>query len=362
MTDRLIILGVSLDSVNGKIRLTVQGIRPESFIASSSNVAPSSENKSAFTLLSADADSVQEAIEQIDQLTPRFLYFGHNAVFFIGEDLAKKGIMPYLDFFARNQWGQESAWIVIAKGESGQKLLETTNLLVKYPSLGLEEMVRKHETGIPTLFKFLLNYHATSDCQVLADAMDWLNTPAPPGYQIHQLLLSTSAIFHKDKLIGYLDDPDSQSYDWLKNGFVNARFSFNQTPDPSSPLVGVMLSGEPASFQVTKTPNLGIKITVNCDFFLTETSSVKVSNQKEIRELQNRLDEALTQRFDQLLTHLQAKKVDVFNIAEHIHAYQNQTWQEIKGQWPDIYSQMPKEIIVNTHYRNSSVMVKYPGF
>ncbi|MDQ7095198.1 Ger(x)C family spore germination protein [Desulfosporosinus sp. PR] len=362
LTDRLIVLGISLDSVNGKIRLTLQGILPESFISSTSTPSsPTGGDQSTFSLLSADGNSVQDAIQKIDKITPRFLYFGHNAVFFIGEDLAKKGLMPYLDFFARNQWGQESAWIIIAKGGTGQKLLTTTNLLVRYPAMGLEELVRKHQTQIPTLFKFLLNYHSDSGSQILVNAIDLKNTDAPAGFQIDQLLLGTSALFQKDKLTGYLDDLDGQTYEWLKNGFQNSRFSFTQVPDPGAPLLSVMLSGDPAVFQVMTSPKLNVRLQVTCDFNVTETSTSHLSSPADIRALENRLDDVLTQRFDQLMTHLQENKADVFNIAEKVHAYHLRSWQEVQDHWPDVYAGLPIEIVVNSHFRNSSAMDKYPG-
>ncbi|WP_407310259.1 Ger(x)C family spore germination protein [Desulfosporosinus sp. SB140] len=362
LTDRLIVLGISLDSVDGKIRLTLQGIHPESFISSMSATSPSiGNNQSTFSLLSADGDSVQEAMQKIDQITPRFLYFGHNAVFFIGEDLAKKGLMPYLDFFARNQWGQESAWIIIAKGGTGQKLLTTSNLLARYPAMGLEEMVRKHQTQFPTFFKFLLNYHGESGSQILVNAIDLKNTSAPSGYQIDQLLLRSSAVFQKDKLTGYLDDLDGQAYDWLKNGLQNSRFTFTQKTDAGAPLLSVVLSGSPAEFHVITSPKLSARLEVTCDFYVTETSTGHLSSPADIKALEDRLDDVLSQRFDQLLNHLQENKADVFDIAEKVHAYHLQTWQEVKDRWPDVYAGLPIEIIVNSHFRNSSVMLKYPG-
>ncbi len=372
LADQLIVLGISLDKVNGQIRLTLQGIRSESSVTSGSGTssgAGSSSNSSStggdtqskFFLLSADGNSVQEALQKIDRLTPRFLYYGHNQVFFIGEDLAKSGIMPYLDLFARDQWSQESSWIIIAEGETGQKLLTTTNLLVKYPSMGLAELVRKHQIQIPTLFHFLLNYHGDSGAQILVSAHGITNATSPPGYRINQLSLHTDALIQGDRLMGYLNNSDAETYDWLKNGFQEASLSFPLSQGQDSPLVGVSLSGEPATFRISDSPELRISLEMICDFTVTENPEGHLNSPADIRELENKLDDFLNQRFEQLFTHLKENKADVFDLAKKVHAYQLPLWQKEQSNWPEVYAELPIDIVVNSHFRNSSIMQKYPG-
>ncbi|CAA7600468.1 germination protein, Ger(x)C family [Acididesulfobacillus acetoxydans] len=363
LTDQLIVLGVGLDKVGDQVRLTIQGIRPEAAISTASSPSGSGGSEQPpFSLVAAKGDSVQEALQKITRRVPRFIYGGHNQVFFIGESLAREGIMPYLDLFARSQWSQEAAWVVIARGGTGQELLTTTNLVAKYPSMGLAETVRAHQVDIPTLFQFLLHYHEDSGAQILVSAAAVKNQTAPPGYQMEQLRLQPNAIFQGDKLKGYLDDSDGEAYAWLKYGFQGTRFSFPVSALPGAPVLGVSLSSAPAEFRILSTPDLGVGVEVNCNFSVTEDIPSPLNSPAAIRALENRLDQTLSQRFSLLFAHLQADQADVFNLAEKVHAYHLALWEKDKGRWPEVYAQLPVEITVNCHFRHSGVMSKYPGF
>ncbi|KLU60761.1 hypothetical protein CEB3_c27340 [Peptococcaceae bacterium CEB3] len=363
LTDQLIVLGIGLDKVGDKVRLTVQGIRPEASISTASSPTGSGgSDQPPFSLLSADGDSVQEALQKITRRVPRFIYGGHNQVFFIGESLAREGIMPYLDLFARSQWSQESAWVVIARDGTGQQLLTTTNLVAKYPSMGLAQTVRAHQVHIPTLFQFLLHYHDNSSCQILVSAAAAKNKTAPSGYQMEQLRLQPNAIFQGDKLVGYLNSSDCEAYAWLEYGFQGTSFSFPVSTVNGAPALGVSLTGAPAQFRVFSTPELGVRVEVDCNFSVTEDIPSPLNSPAAIRELESKLDQVLSQRFSLLFAHLQEDKTDVFNLAEKVHAYHLALWEKDKDRWPELYAKLPVEITVNSHFRHSGVMTKYPGF
>lgn len=366
LTDEFIMLAVSLDKSEQGIRVTLQSIRPELSGAeqTSQNKKPNSDsNQKSFFLLAYEGKSFQEALAGIDSVSPRFIYGGHTQVIFIGEALAQEGILPYLDYFARSHWSQDSTWLVIAKQGTGQALLTASNILVKYPSMWLSEMIRKNEVHIPTLYEFLLKYHGDSSSQVLTSAKVSHNEEAPSDFQIDQLNLQSCSVFRGDKLESYLSEADGETFDWLDHGFHGVQFSLSPAGEHATPGVGTVLQGSPATFSLTQAESgeLKVRLNVKVEFSVVEADYRSLTSDSDISLLEDDISQALSQRIHSLIARLQEQKTDVFDIAEKVHEHKPALWRTLAASWPDTFAQLPVEIKVTSHFRHSSVVNKNPG-
>lgn len=359
LNDQYIVLGIAIDKVGDKVRLTLQGIRPEKINSPNQQSSGGSEQL-PFFILSYDGDSIQEAYRGIDHITPKFVYGGHVQVIYIGEALAREGMMPYLDFFARNRWSLDSSWIIIAKEGTGQKLLTIANSLTRYPSKGLEDLARKRQIHISNLFQFLLNYYGDSGMQVLAFAKPRKEKAAPPDFQLNQFDMQQGALIRGDRLVGYLSDADSETYNWLQDGFNKAHFSLKSTSAAALGLVGLRLKGAPAKIQTVDSDGLTIKVEVQIDFDISENAPA-LQGAKEITALEEKVNQTLSQRIESLFLKLQQENLDVFDMAENVHAHHSQLWQKLKVYWPEVYAHLPIQINVDSHYRSPITMAKSPG-
>lgn len=357
LNDQYIILGFSIDKAGDKIRLSIRTVKGAA-APSMGKKEDSGSEELAFNIFSAEGDSISDAAKGLDHLATRYIYGGHTQVLFIGEELAREGIMPYLDYFIRNRLSRDTSWIVIAKNGKGEDLLTLTDEHIKYPSKTIDDLVRKKTIHVPNLFEFLLNYHGDSMTQALAFDQRGKEKTGPPGFQINQLYIQQGALFREDKLVGYLSDTDSETYNWLQDGFHNVNFDPGIAGDTGD--VGLLLKGNPASIKIMKRDGLSVNIEVNLDFYIMENAP-SLQGPKEIGELEESVDRVLEQRVRSLFTTLQQEKMDVFNIAEKVHAYQNKRWQELKNNWPENYAQLPIQIHVYSHYRNPITMSKSPA-
>lgn len=86
--------------------------------------AEGEETQGKSRLLSAAADSFAEAFLQMQEEQDKLLNLAHSDFFLVGEEAAKRGIAPYLDFVFRSNQIQLTAEVFVVKGMSAAELLQ----------------------------------------------------------------------------------------------------------------------------------------------------------------------------------------------------------------------------------------------
>lgn len=363
LNDEYILLGESIDKVGDHIQITFQLITPERDADGKSSAGQSSsQSGTPFFLVTGEGKSIAEAIKDYHTKLPRFVYAGHLEVVFISEDVAKEGIMPYLDLYARHYWSLDSSWLVITRGPA-RDMLTVQNPLMKYQTMGLQQRVKKQALKISTLSNFLVQYHTDSGMQVLTTAK--IDSPAmPKGYEMEEWMVSNTALFRQDKLVGYLSPQEAECYNYFNQGFQETSFSLKTSPFCPEENLVVALNGKPPVIETTLgDEGLELSVKVKLDFALTEdTCNVKLAGKQDIIALEESVNEELSDRLMEMIKHTQQEQIDVFNIADRLHAMNPELWDEVKDNWPEVYSELPLKIEVDARYRNSRAMSTGPGY
>ena len=98
----------------------------------------------------SEGDTVFEAVRNLMVYSDKKPNFGHTEYILFGETIARKGILPYLDFFSRQNDIRNSAKLYIVKGDTADSLVKRTNTMfqlwvtqyfgkISFPTLPLEK-------------------------------------------------------------------------------------------------------------------------------------------------------------------------------------------------------------------------------
>lgn len=112
--DRAIItaFGIDKSDMDGKITFTLQTIIPSRI---STPMKTSPEMKPSVRVVSKTTDSFADAIREYAKQAERRTYLMQNRIIIIGEDMAKEGLTPAMDFFMRHPDSFQGAWVLICK-------------------------------------------------------------------------------------------------------------------------------------------------------------------------------------------------------------------------------------------------------
>ncbi|MDP4160990.1 MAG: Ger(x)C family spore germination protein, partial [Bacillota bacterium] len=349
LNDEFILLGESVDKVGDHFLITFQVITPEQGSNGKSPSDKSSSNSNApFFLVTGEGKTIAEAIKDYHAKLPRLIYGGHLEVVFISEDAAKDGIMPYLDYYARHFWSIDSSWLIITQG-SARDMLAVQNPMIKYPTIGLEEMVKKHALQITNLNDFLVKYHSDSGMQVLTSAKIESPPKLPKDYEMEGWKVSNTALFNQDRLVGYLSPQDGECYSCFTQGYPRTDFPLKTSPFCPEGKLTVTLMGNPPKIEaIPSDKGLMLSVKVNLEFELAEdTCSVKLAGEQDIKALEESVNENYSKHLREMIEYTQQEKLDVFNVADRLHASHLELWREVKSNWPEVYSDLPLQIEVD---------------
>ena len=169
----------------------------------------------------AEGETVFDAVRNMSTYADRKLNAGHTEFILFGESLARKGILPYLDFISRHPEFRYNAKLYIIKGSTANSLVEkasTSKYFVGDRLARIEEHTGRTSTvGVITLNEALLIF----DEGYLGTFIPCIE-PVPtrasgekPG--TCDMIISSYAIFREDKLHYFTSREESRGINWILN-------------------------------------------------------------------------------------------------------------------------------------------------
>lgn len=142
INDLAIVSSIGIDiNENGEYLVTSQILNPKKENSSGSGSA-SSKASSDIVVYSSTSTSIQNAIRNIVEESPRRLYLAHMELLLISEAVAKQeDILDTLDYFIRDNEGSNNFMLVITKDTTPQEVMEILTPLETNPSKNIKDSI-----------------------------------------------------------------------------------------------------------------------------------------------------------------------------------------------------------------------------
>lgn len=324
-----IVQAIGIDRTEDElINISAQILKP-------SEVKGQAKENTGVWLVTSTGETVFDAIRNASLKTDRKLYFPHNKVILLGEDTAKKGIIPLLDFLGRDHEVRRLSYIFIAKGKA-EDILLGEHEQEKVPGKAIESLAK---TSV------IASHLPKRDLEDLIETLgSKTDSSVVPGIELikkedkdtskNVVALDSTAIFKKDKLIGWFDHTETRGLLWvlseIKSGIIVVKSPEDETKNVSLEIIK-------ASSKIT--PNiedgkLTITVEVQEEGNLAEQmSEVNLSKPDTFQELEKRQTAAIEAEINAAITKAQAWNVDIFKFGEEFHRKYPQEWPELEKNW-----------------------------
>lgn len=279
----------------------------------------------------------------LDSKIPGELDASKAHVVIIGEDLAKKGIHPFIEFFYRNRESYMSSKIVIGKG-TGKEILsvEKEKSPIAFAILQLLEGAES-DTVIPekTTFTVWNNILDPGKDMVLP----YLERVKPDKVQVAGV-----ALFNGDKYTG-------KTLPKEKSSLLLSLMDQLDKNNRMALILGSESNGRSISFatrdlsrnlevQVEKDANITCKINLKMDIeVLIYPQDFK--NEINIKKLNQDLSDELTQKAKEITNTLVKANCDAFGIGRRISSLHPELWKKIN--WDQEYKNVQIEPVVKVN-------------
>jgi spore germination protein KC len=189
-----------------------------------------------------------------------------------------------------------------------------------------------------------------------AAALPWIElNQGQGGNKPSDIRLNGTAVFKKDKMVGYIDDKVTRGVLWVRNEIELPAITIE--PKEAEGAISFILLDSNTKLipKITDgTWEMTIKVVTEDDIVQNGTN-LNVMNPEVVKKLQKQLEKDLENRIQLALDKVQKEiKADIFGFAEVFHRQYPNEWEKVKDHWDEKFPQIEVKI-------DSEVHIKRPG-
>lgn len=346
LNDIAVISGTGIDWKDGSWVVSYQVVMPQVI---SSQSPPT--NAATVNVFSTKAEGLRNAVSKTSLEISRRLYFSHTQIVIIGQEAARKGFGSLLDTYLRNHDSRETVSVYLSKG-SARRMLEQLVPLEKIPASAIQRMTMNEEKNSSTFREMTMH-------QVLMDLLGSVHATAIPGLVVSganenvdrtgqltrtstpaKVRLSDLGLISGDKLIGWINNDESQGVMWLSNHVKKTTISFacaeNREGQKSSSVrithARTKLRPESESGKWIMHVDAkadGTLLEYNCKGDLTEP--------KQVEEVEKLIEGEITAIMEKGWKAVRKYKTDVVGFGGVIHQKYPKQWSKTSDSWSELF-------------------------
>ena len=336
---------VGVDTGNNGIKSTFEIIKPEKTSNGGGDKA-----QTPVTYMQANGRTLIETFRAVPMRFDRKLFVSHTKGFLFSEELARKGLAEHLDMILRDHELRLTMHLVIVKDSSAADVMSIAGGINTIPSSYVEDLVRQykvHSTSVDSkVLDFLKSYHSKGINPIVTVLKKVKKDKVAKGErEEYELSVEGSAVFLKDRLVGFLDGPETKGYNWVVDK-VSSGIVTVPTPDSNgSTSVEILKSGSKNEVEINGT-NIKIKVKINMVGMLDEqTSNIKITDPTVIETLEYATSQAIKQEVENTLLKVQKEyRSDVFGFGQLVHRKYPHEWKNMQDNWDELFSQATIEV------------------
>lgn len=279
-------------------------------------------------VLSTTGTAIAQMNKSFELRNWRPLFFGHTKVVIIGEEVAREGIWPFLDFFERNPKTDRRLKLFIANGEA-REILQTKNPREPLASVYLNRLTELESLTARTITQ---NYQDS-----INRLEDNGNTILPRVRSTEtEFTIGGGAIIKDWKLIGWLGENEAFAAQFLFDEVTSSNISvkigefiYSVFVDASTTKIKPQLIDDQLTF----------KISVNMECDVSEVFSLTkiVANTVPIKEVETRVSEFVIDIINHLLTKFQTMQVDPIGFGKLTYRHYPELWFKHREDWDEVF-------------------------
>lgn len=358
---------IGIDKTENGYLVTEQVLNPRA-IASKKATA-----ESPVVIYTAEGNDLAEIVRRFTTQSSRILYNADLRMVVFGEDVAKDGIQNILDYFLRNYEYRTDFYFVIAKNSTANEVLGILTPIESVPGFSMYISLKMSEEKWAAMKSIRIIELVNS---IIADG----DNPVLTGIEISQDEISPKSTdilkqsgeykklkytglgaFNKDKIVGWLDEDESKGYNYITDNVKNTIEYADYDSKVKITYEIINAKSKTKVYFLENKPAIEVKIKTKCNIVIVE-GEFDVSAEENKQILNKLLASKVKLLCEKALNKAQKElKTDIFGFGEAIHRKYPKTWEKLKDDWNDKFTDLPVNITVEAE-TNQLGQIKKPLF
>jgi spore germination protein KC len=356
--DLVVALGIDLNP-DGKYLITMQVLNPASSSTQTQGVGTSQSSGNEVLIYASTGETFYDAVFESSKTMGKVQHFGHTKYIVISDEVAEMGIKPILDGIVRLEEFRLNAPFLVTKGKASDIVsAKTTENLI--PAIAVENLFQRQQYIGYRPYSYLLDIVDTLSSETTSSVLAVIElVKANEKLGSETFKLSGTAVFKKDKLIGYLNDKETRGFNWIQGHVEVGAVSFN-SPRFGKSTVEILRS----SSKITPIVN-GDNVTIYMQ--LKNFSNLRrvgkpidpVKKLDTMYELEDAEDKVIKEEVNLVLSKAKDELgADIFGFGEKIHAVYPKEWKGMVDNWESIYQGLNINVTVDSTIRATGASIK----
>lgn len=312
-------------------------------------------------IIQSKSDSIFGALREGIEVNGKKIYWGHNKIIIISEEIAKYDLMPLIDVVLRDAEIRADTKIFVSKANTASKILyksrKTGDEIISYKindTLENQKSVSYYpNVNFAKFTKQLLIKGSSS-------IVPCVNTENEEGIPMFRVV--GSSVFKKDKLVGYLNYLETRNVLFIKDEVEGGFLVVKNEVDGKKYNNTLEIFGSKTKIKPEYKDNqLAMNINVEVDAGIIELSGEKDFIEEKGRGiLQKDAEEYLKKEMKKVIDKAQIDfQSDIFGFAGIIMREMPKEWKKkIEPNWEEEFKELDTNIQVKINIRNSALLSK----
>ncbi|MCM0647863.1 Ger(x)C family spore germination protein [Clostridium swellfunianum] len=340
-----LVLAVGIDLMpDNKLEVTMQILNPN--VPTSQSGSSSGSSGKDIIIISGVGYTLFDAVFEASKTMSRAQHFGHVKYIVVGDSLARNGIKDVFDSIIRIQEFRLNTPFLVTKGKASE-IVKAQTSKSPIPSIVIENLfLRQKDVGYRP-FSYVIDVQNSLTNPTSAAVAAVINTKRGSEDSLDMNFeLAGTAVFKKDKLIGYLNIKETRGLSWIMGTVKVGNITF---PADNFGIVSAEILRGSSKIKPIIDEN-GISLQVNVKVFTDlrqlPNPADPVKNPEVLDQIGIFQSKAVKDEIELVLNMAKGQyKADIFGFGESIHKSYPKIWKSIKKDWDTIYENL--NVIIN---------------
>lgn len=334
INDLAFITGSAFDRTkNGRYLLSVQLAVPQG-----EQITGSGGPQEKFFVLSGTGKNASEAFEIIQKKSSRRLFTAHRSVIFIGESLGRQGIDGVLDVFAHDPRQRLKTYIMVVKGEPGQRILETKYPFEQVPVEAIKELEGLKTEMAVTLRDYFIAASSPGISPVLGAIEARGGSEEERGKDSEPFKLAGTAVFKGARIVGFLNGTETSGFLWATDRMKGGRVSASLPGGKGN--VGILLSRAKRRIvanAIGDRPTVALRLE-GVGSLVENNTQLNINKPDNLAMIRKALEGEIEEQVRHVVEKLQKQyRTDSIGIGREIYRSHPKQWKRLKASWETAY-------------------------
>jgi len=301
-------------------------------------------------LVEAEADTVFKAMRNTIKSNGKMIYWSHCKAMIISEGIAKEGVIQVLDIIDRNPEMRPDISILIADGQSPEKILKEAKSIEDVTSYKIRDSMDNQDK--------LPNYSKGDTWDFISELMKEGIEPTASLVKIvykngkKDFQIGGVAVFKKDKMVGKLNENETEAFLFIRNQAKGGVIVL----DKKASGIPVNISLEVLKAKCKMTPSyvngkLAMGVNLDMDVSMTEVEgSEDVIKPDKRKMVEKAFEEYMKKRIVYVIGKAQQEyDSDIFGFGRTIRNNMPTVWKSVKGNWDEQFKNLSTEVTVKAN-------------